>query len=954
MLNFLYRIVILSTLCFPAYLRAQELPRIAKPYIAHYSKADYLADNQNWGLSVDKRGVIYTANNAGLLRYDGQDWHLHRSTNGMPMRSVTVAQDGRIYTGGKGEFGYWIDQGFGRLSYTSLSNRLSDKAGLDNDEIWRIIAHDKRVFFQSFSKAYVLENDTISILRASGEPFLFSHLVGQHLYFEQIPSGLHRYAQGRLVPVRDKDILRGKRILSMLPFPNEQTLIATERDGLYLMDRQERIRPWRTNAQALFEKHQINNGLQVGHDLYAFGTINNGLIIIDSRGEIIQQINKKSGLQNNTILSLTLDRQANLWIGLDNGIDRLDLHRPFYYYTDRTGMLGTVYASAVYKGELYLGTNQGLFKSPWNGAFSATALQFQFVHHSNGQVWYLKEIDGVLYCGHNAGMFAVDGSRLSRLSEYTGSLITNAVAETDFILEGNYTGLSLFDRSQQPIYHVQQYPSLKQPIKYIVRENKTGYWVGNEDNLRFAEFSKDFTTLKTLSTITKGLPNRTKIHGIYRMGRQHVFATDTGLFRFDNVLNEFTRYDELNKMLGPFATANRIQADRDNSYWFFKDSHLAKLGFHDDGSVQIDSTTWRPLSGQMMSGYENLLRISDNMDLIGLNDGFALYMRDFENDQLKLGPPLLTGFWNSTKELIPLDSAEAIAYSQNNIRISYSTPWYDASPLKYQYRLLGFNKKFSDWGFDAYKDFTNLPHGRYIFEVRSMDAKGNISDISSLTFHIARPWYWSWLAIFCYALMLIAASILIRKWYKRKIDRAKSEMEMKLQREKELALEKENVHNAQQMMQLKNKQLEQELLNKKRELANMATNVVYKNDLLKTLQEEIASIKDNGGNTLGSEQLKKVNKLIDEAKNDEREWQLFENSFNESHDNFFKKLKADYPELVPNDLKLCAYLRLNMSSKEMASLLNISLRGVEIRRYRLRKKLQLETHKNLTEFLLEI
>ncbi|MCL7986809.1 transcriptional regulator [Sphingobacterium sp. lm-10] len=954
MLNLFYRIIILSCICIPGYLAAQELPRIAKPYVAHYTKADYQAENQNWGLSVDPKGVIYAANNAGLLRYDGQEWHLHRPNKGVPMRSVKVATDGRIYTGGKGEFGYWTDQGFGRLAYTSLSTKADKASGLQNDDIWRIIIHGNRIIFQAFSKAYVLEDDQITTISAPGEPFLFSFKVGDELYFEQLPSGLHRYSNGKLIPIQGKDVLKGKRILSMLPFLDDQTLIATERDGLYLMDRQERIRPWRTNAQSLFEQHQINNGLQVGKDLYAFGTIKNGLVIINTRGEIVQLINKNTGLQNNTVLSLTLDRQSNLWIGLDNGIDRLDLHRPFYYYTDQTGMLGTVYSSAVFQGELYLGTNQGLFKSTWLGAYSDIPLQFQFVQNSNGQVWYLREVDNVLYCGHNAGIFAVEGNRLNRLSDYTGSLVLHPIPDTDYILEGNYTGISLFDRSQKPFKHILQYQPIRQPIKYIARENNLGYWIGNDDNMHFVQFNKEFSAVEVDHQTSKGIPEQAKIHGIYEMGNRHVFATDTGLFRFDNVLNEFTRYDELNKLLGPFATANRIQCDQGNSYWFFKDSHLARLTFENNGGVHIDSTTWRPLSGQMMSGYENLLRVSENMDLFGLNDGFALYMRDLRNDEVRIGAPILTGFWNSTAELIPLNANQPIPFRQNSIRIAYSVPWYDAIAPKYQYRLLGFTETFSEWGIDAYKDFTNLPHGKYVFEVRSVDAIGNISDVNSFTFEIARPWYWSWLAICCYLIALVLAGVMIRNWYQKKIYRAKMQLRVKLQQEKERAVERENEISAQQMMQLKNQQLELALTNKKRELANMATNVLYKNDLLKTLHEELGNIKDTGGKALSSEQLKKVNKLIDEAKNDEREWQLFESSFNESHDNFFKKLKANYPELVPNDLKLCAYLRLNMSSKEIASLLNISLRGVEIRRYRLRKKLQLETHKNLTEFLLEI
>ncbi|MCY1542441.1 hypothetical protein D9M68_781880 [compost metagenome] len=130
--------------------------------------------------------------------------------------------------------------------------------------------------------------------------------------------------------------------------------------------------------------------------------------------------------------------------------------------------------------------------------------------------------------------------------------------------------------------------------------------------------------------------------------------------------------------------------------------------------------------------------------------------------------------------------------------------------------------------------------------------------------------------------------------------------------------------------------------------------LVYKNELLQKISQEITKLKDENGKKLSDDQLRKIQKVIDDGMNDERDWNLFESSFNEAHESFFKKLKVNHPDLVPNDLKLCAYLRMNMSSKEMASLLNISLRGVEIRRYRLRKKLNIPHDKNLTEFLMEL
>ena len=156
------------------------------------------------------------------------------------------------------------------------------------------------------------------------------------------------------------------------------------------------------------------------------------------------------------------------------------------------------------------------------------------------------------------------------------------------------------------------------------------------------------------------------------------------------------------------------------------------------------------------------------------------------------------------------------------------------------------------------------------------------------------------------------------------------------------------------IVKIKNEQLQADLASKSRELANSAMNIVYKNELLQKISEEITHLKDSSGKKLSEDQLRRIQKVINDGMSDERDWNLFESSFNEAHESFFKKLKAQHPDLVPNDLKLCAYLRMNMSSKEMASLLNISLRGVEIRRYRLRKKLNLEHDKNLVEFLMEL
>ncbi|MGE8381192.1 MAG: helix-turn-helix transcriptional regulator, partial [Sphingobacterium sp.] len=238
-------------------------------------------------------------------------------------------------------------------------------------------------------------------------------------------------------------------------------------------------------------------------------------------------------------------------------------------------------------------------------------------------------------------------------------------------------------------------------------------------------------------------------------------------------------------------------------------------------------------------------------------------------------------------------------------------------------------------------------------KIRARTNTGLTSEIQTISFTIKYPWYLSWWAKICYILMVTGLIYLIYNFNLQRERKRQFQAKRKWLEEKKVALERDAEQQEKEWIKLKNQQLEAQLSLKNKELANAALNIVYKNEMLNNLHDELKQLKDAEGNKLSSDELKKINKLIEDAHNDDRDWHIFEKSFNESHENFFKKLKQEFPDLVPNDLKLCAYLRLNMSSKEIASLLNISTRGVEIRRYRLRKKLGIPTDKNLSEFLLE-
>lgn len=935
---------------------AQQIIRTGTPLVQQFTKNNYNAGNQNWSITVDNDGIIYVGNTEGLLSFDGQYWKLHPLKNKSTVRSVKAAQDGKIYTGGFREFGYWERKPNGKLHYSSLSALVSDKEQLLNDEIWKIILDGDKVYFHAFSKCYVYNaaEHSIQFIKAEGEPFLFPHQVDQRIYFEQLPSGLHLWQNDQLQPVKGKDELRDKNILALLPYDSTKYLLATARHGLYFLYKDGRIQAWETEASDRLVRGQINNGIYLYEDQYAFGTIQDGVIIINKNGELLQHINKNNGLQNNTVLGIDKDKQNNIWVGLDNGIDRIEINSPLYFYSDLSGNIGTVYTSIIYRNKIYLGTNQGLFSSPWKDLSNYNALDFKIVPNSNGQVWSLAVINDQLLCGHNDGTFVVEPHGLRRISSITGGWAFQSVPNRPLMLQGNYTGIAKFETTSD-ITFVKRFKEINEPVRQILHKNGDDYWVSDTRKIDLVSFDTNYENVMVkASTLADTNLHDVIFYGAYLLENNIVFTSDSGLFFYDDIIKKFQAHEVLNTKLGNFRFSNKILHKVNGQYWFINRSRIAQVSFTDDGTVNLDSVSMNPLRNRMMNFYENIIPISSNTYIIGLDNGFSIFRENKVGKTVAPPPPIISQVWNIQHGSQVLDGDNiVIPYHANSIRIAFASPYYSSSPLTYQYLLKGHTDEWSAWDESAYKDFTNLPFGKYTLKLRARTTEGLVSGVSEFSFLVETPWYFSWYAWLLYIVLFATITYLVYQRYKSYEQRKQYQLRKRLLEQQQEAIARKNELNEQQLILLKNKQLEKELAIKNRELANAATNIIYKNEMLNNLHDQLKELKDPEGNKLSSEELRKINKLIDDAHNDNRDWDIFEKSFNEAHGNFFKKIKAEYPELVPNDLKLCAYLRLNMSSKEIAALLNISTRGVEIRRYRLRKKLGIPTEKNLTEFLLE-
>lgn len=282
-------------------------------------------------------------------------------------------------------------------------------------------------------------------------------------------------------------------------------------------------------------------------------------------------------------------------------------------------------------------------------------------------------------------------------------------------------------------------------------------------------------------------------------------------------------------------------------------------------------------------------------------------------------------------------------YAHNNLIFEYSVPEFDKyTEVKYRYQLVGLYNEWSQWSESPEASFMNLPPGEYTFTVMAMVGNRLTENTASYGFIVARPWYLSNMALMGYALVLVLLFFLVHRIYKRYYKRKQESLIQKNQKK----LERRNLREKERIAHILNERLQDEIESKNRELAISTMSILKKNQFLSTLKSQLNTIPDKDRN------IRSVLREIDRNINSEDDWKFFEDAFNNADKDFLKGIKAKHDSLTNHDLRLCAYLRLNLSSKEIAPLLNISVKSVEMKRYRLRKKFDLPHHDNLTDYIL--
>jgi DNA-binding CsgD family transcriptional regulator len=929
---------------------------IGLPEITNYDKQTYRGGAQTRQVAQDKTGNLYFANDEGVLKFDGVRWKLYPLPNKSLVRCLRFGPDENLYVGGQDEVGYFAPSATGTLQYHSLKNRLP-QAYRSFADVWELHFIGRDLFFQTSDRIYRLGAQT-SVYPDPHWQFMGS--MGATLVAQSAGKGLLLYQNGTWKPY-----IAGPAALpvdyvatSLTPLGRDSFLLTTLKQGVFLLAGGSATR-W-SILDAVASKN-ISTACLVNKEQIALGTMLDGCYIIDRRGSLIQHFGRAEGLQNNSILSIFLDVQQNLWLGLHNGIGFIPYNNAVTHLASGPLGEGAGFSSKVFDGQLYMGTSIGLYTLPLQKGKELSANQSipLQVHNTTGDAWNLSEVGGQLFMGHNDGAFAISSTGARPLDRSTGYWNFQSFGKEgdSQVVAGTYKGIAFYRKRKDGLEKLPGEAVVESARFVVTAHNKV--W-----------FSHPY---KGIFSVTPGSPPVHRQYGpkegvtsvnnnyLFKIKNELVLTTDSGVLVYHPQQDRFLPSAFYNKHLPPFPI-RYMKEDRQGNVWFVFEKKVAVLDLSGRQPQVID---FPELTNKFVAGFEHINPVDSNNILIGGEKGFY-HINYARYKELKYPLPVLIsgvyainqkdsalfgGYGTSVLSgHITRASELRLDYLFNSLRFEFASPVYGQLPnIEYSYYLEGFDKTWSPFSRKREKDYTNLPPGNYVFRVKARNNLGRESPVQSFAFAVLPPWYKTAWAYLVYALVLGLALYQLYRYQQRKF-RAQQQRHEEEQRRLQYLHQLEMDKAEKELIALRNAKLEAELQVKNTELASAALHLVQKSDVLQKIKAQMGKLKEGVPSAENAADLKKILKTLNEENKIEEQWQQFATHFDVVHRDFLSSLKKRYPTLTPNEQKLCAYLKMNLTTKEIAQLMNITPRGVEISRYRLRKKLEVPQGVHLFNF----
>lgn len=936
--------------------------RASFPMVRSFTRHLHGGGTQTWAIARDGAGIMYFGNKNGLLTFDSRDWSLTGVENQSTVRSLLVDSAARrLYVGASDEFGYFsADSATGMPRYTNLSASLPASTK-QFKEIWRILTIDgsRAVWFQADNAIFCYDGSKLSTVRVDDRITAAAGING-HIYIATARGAISELHDTRIEPVCALPVDRHVRICAILPY-NNALMAVTDYDGLHIIENGT-SRPLRTDIDDFLRANQVFCASRSESGVYAFGTVSRGAVITRFSGGRTSYANIETGLQNNTVLTTYFDPDDNLWLGLDNGIDQVLVNSPYYSLLGDSDSHGAGYMSHRAGNLLYLGTNQGLFAMPYPDTDSADPPRLTPI--LKGQVWDITLIGDDVFVCTDAGVCCGRGLDFRQVDDdIPGSWSVRALRHhPGYALVSSYDGFFLLhhgpDGRWTSLGPVEGYSD----IGGHFAEDRDGniwisHWLKGIYRLRLDPAQVRFSSLRFFDS-KSGLPTDRNV-GVIAIDGSPVVTTEGGFYRLAPDGTSMIPDERLDAVFG-IAIAPRLHVSPRGDIWCITGNTATVAARTPDGDTRVDTMSFSPVPDCLIPGFDNFNFLSDDRLIVSMQDGFLdVDLRQTARPTSSAGvffkSVVAQGDSAITFHPRGMTGPITLPYGHNSLLFEAIAPEYRADkPVVYSFYLEHYDTDWSPWSESTAKEYTQLGEGEYRMHVRALNPYTRAIDERVLTFSILPPWYRTTAAKAVYMFLTLLFLFLSYKGVKsialRASRRVASRKEVEIIVMRRHAKE-ESLLKDYEIAELKGRQLEQDIKHKTEELSNITMNVVRKNEILLDISDRLDRIAQAEHPADTSRQIARIKALIRENISHDDDWRTFMHNFDAAYEDFTKNLQGRHPGLTPTELRVCCYLKMGLSSKEIAPLFNISYRSVEMTRYRLRKKLGLARETSLTDYL---
>ena len=928
---------------------------LGAPFVENFTKKQVKQDLKIFDISQDKNGELYFANPGSLLEYDGFSWQNYSAKDQSDLRAVLYEDDAHIYTAGIGGFGYWSKNNKGILEYSSLYFKYPTKNAPLLPVFLNIVSANKTIFFQSFQQIYIYnptKKELTTIPAIKGFSKLFSS--NNRVFVQDVSIGLFEIINSEKILIKGTENI-SMDIIGLFEENSKSLLIATKNNGFwYFKNGLLQKKKWEFNQE--IEQSIITDVKIYKKNNLIIGSLRNGFYIISDRGLKLAHFNKNNGIANNAIRKVFVDNNHNIWLGTESGISYLEINSNTKYLLDTKSSFGTVYSSFLKDSLLYLGTNQGLFVKNITNTLSDPKL----VNNSTEQIWEIDEIDGQLLVGSDKGLSVIRNNFLKTIHLEGGAWTFKKHPKIkDLLYVGFYSGIAVFKKMNDQWVFVKKFQNFGESSRFLEFDQYGHLWVAHPSK-GYYRLMLSIEGVELEDTEFYGIENSSIAAYAYicKIDGNLVFYNPKGFFFYDAIDNVFTKAKYPSEIFKDLKNINYISQD-ENIFWYSTPNSLGYVlrNGNDFNKIQVPfHTIW----DSHLKDFNKIKKINNTNYAIGIDNGVIFHKLSSKiNKQSQVLPIIKSLQFISSNDTIiaPIDFKTElnIPYSNNFLKIKVALPNIPISySRQFQYKFNGLDNQWSHWISESEIKLPSITSGNYVLELRTKTEVDQVSASVKIPFYIAYPWYISRVAKTFYLVLFFIFFISYRSFLKRKnfkyVSRLKQLEKQKRERQKE-RFELEKLAIDKELLLLKEKNLNLEIKKKDSALASSTLNNIKKKELLTDLIKDIKSFDNEIANSSMNYSVRKIIKKINSHLLDKEDWLAFELHFRNSHSQFFENLREKHPNLSTNEIKLSAYLKLNLSSKEISSLMNVAITSIEQSRYRLRKKFNLSKEINLSNYI---